>query len=214
MPSGAGLSGLALAELAAGAILVYTGIYALPVGYTLKSVLTGKLPKTSPTGANLLAATEASDLSGAESASAFTGSPASNSSLASYAETFTGHKYVYGGASNPTSGWDCSSFVSYCLGHFNINIPGGSWASVTSNGETHGPTVASYVVWGGATTITRSQTIAGDLILFPPDIHMGIAVSPTEFVSAEDPEDGTGVAPMTAGPGVWITRRIVASVAG
>lgn len=214
MPSGAGLSGLALAELASGAILVYTGIYALPVGYTLRSLLTGKLPATTPTGANLLASTEASDLSGSESASSFTGSPASNSSLASYAETFVGHKYIYGGASNPNTGWDCSSFVSYCLGHFNISIPGGSWASVTNNGQSHGPTVASYVIWGGAATIKNSQVIAGDLILFPPDVHMGIAVSSTEFVSAEDPADGTGIAPFSAGPGAWIVRRIVASVAG
>lgn len=215
MPSGAGLSGLALAELAAGGILVYTGIYALPVGYTLRSLLTGKLPKTSPTGANLLSSVETSDLSATGgTTSSFTGSPASNSTLANYASTFVGHRYIYGGASNPNTGWDCSSFVSYCLGHFNIAIPGGSWASVTNNGKSHGPTVASYVLWGGASTISKSQVIAGDLILYPPDTHMGIATSNTEFVSAEDPADGTGIAPMSAGPGAWIARRIVASVAG
>jgi len=214
MASKAGLSGLALAEIVAGMVFVYTGIYALPVGYTLKYLIQGKAPPVQKTGADTLAATEAADISGAESASAYTGSPASNSALAQYAQTWVGHRYIYGGPSNPTNGWDCSSFVSYCLGHFNIAIPGGSWASVTNNGATHGPTVASYVVWGGATTITRSQTIAGDLILYPPDTHMGIAVSGTEFVSAEDPADGTNVAPMSSGPGAWITRRIVAAVAG
>jgi cell wall-associated NlpC family hydrolase len=214
MASKAGLSGLALAEIVFGAIFVYTGIYGLPVGYTLKYLLQGKVPPVTQTGADTLATVESADLSATGGTTPFTGSPASNSALASYAETFVGHKYVYGGPSNPTNGWDCSSFVSYCLGHFSIAIPGGSWASVTGNGSSHGPTVASYVVWGGATTISKSQVIAGDLIMYPPDTHMGIAVSSTEFVSAEDPADGTGIAPMSDGPGAWIARRIVAAVAG
>ena len=213
MASTAGLSGLAIAEMVTGALFVYTGIYGLPMGYTIKSLISGKAPATSPTGSNSLASVESSDLSYQGTTSTYTGSPASNSALAQYAETWVGHKYVYGGPSNPTDGWDCSSFVSYCLGHFNIDSPGGSWAKVTGNGKTHGPTVASYVVWNGASTISRSQVIAGDLILYPPDTHMGIATSSTEFVSAEDPADSTNVAPISAGPGAWIARRIVASVA-
>jgi hypothetical protein len=129
--------------------------------------------------------------------------------IAADAERYKGHRYIFGGPSNVKTGWDCSSAVSYWLGHdLKMQIPGGSWASVTANGTEHGPVVAGYIGWSGATTIPNSQAQAGDLICYGPNTHIGIAVSRTEFISAEDPANGTGIAPMTAGPGTWITRRI------
>ena len=129
--------------------------------------------------------------------------------IAQDALKYVGHKYVYGGPSNAKTGFDCSSFVSLVLGHdLGMQIPGGSWASATDNGTAHGPVVADYISWNGATTIPNDQAQAGDLILYGPNTHCGIATSATRFVSAEDPQDGTGVAPMSAGPGAWITRRI------
>ena len=86
----------------------------------------------------------------------------------------------------------------------------GSWAAVTGSGKSHGPVVAQYFVWDGATGIAKADVAAGDLIIYPPNTHMGIAVSATEFISAEQPSTGTGVAPMSAGPGPWIARRLVA----
>jgi hypothetical protein len=121
------------------------------------------------------------------------------------AKKYIGHPYRWGGGSNPTTGWDCSSFVNYVLHQVGLDIPGG-WAS-TDGGEAHGPVVSSYVSWSGATTIPNKQAAPGDLVIYV-GVHIGIATSNTEFISAEDPAQGTGIAPMSAGPGPYIIRRV------
>lgn len=42
--------------------------------------------------------------------------------LVKFAKTYLGTSYCYGG-SNPAQGFDCSGFVSYVFGHFDIQLP-------------------------------------------------------------------------------------------
>jgi hypothetical protein len=132
------------------------------------------------------------------------------------ARRYIGHVYIYGGPSNVKGGWDCSSYVSWVLGHdLKLSIPGGSWASVTGNGSQHGPNVADYLSWNGATTIPNDQAQAGDLCCYGPNTHIAIATSRTGGISAEDPADGTQTAPLSSGPGPYVIRRInAATLAG
>jgi cell wall-associated NlpC family hydrolase len=193
----ASIPGLPLAFIAVGGVLVWSGIENEPVTDIFRSLATGKAPTKGPAETFATAATAST-----------TGTlPASSSAIANDAMTYVGHPYSFGGYYDDPSGWDCSSFVNWVLGHdFGMTLPGGVKGY---NGQSHGPIVAMYVLWSGAENISKSQVAAGDLILYPPDTHMGIAVSNTEFVSAEDPANGTAVAPMSDGPGPWIARRII-----
>src|SRR4051812_10466485 len=40
-----------------------------------------------------------------------------------YAKNFIGVKYLWGGATNPKAGLDCSGFVNYVSKHFDISFP-------------------------------------------------------------------------------------------
>lgn len=130
-----------------------------------------------------------------------TGGSGNAGAIAAFAEGFEGHKYVFGGPSNPTNGWDCSSFVNYVLGHFNIGIPGGTWAKLTNNGASHGPTANQYQTWSGGTN-KGSQNVnniaAGDLLTW--NTHVGFGAGPNKMFSAYDTASGTIYTPATAGP--------------
>lgn len=121
--------------------------------------------------------------------------------IASYAESFNGHKYVFGGPSNPQGGWDCSSFVSYVLGHFNMDIPGGSWKKITNNGASHGPVASQYKSWSGAKnkgSQNPNNIAAGDLLTW--DTHVGFGAGKNRMFSAYSTNSGTIYTPATAGP--------------
>jgi cell wall-associated NlpC family hydrolase len=115
--------------------------------------------------------------------------------IARDAQRYAGGKYgyTYGGTGARPGDWDCSSFVSYVLGHdLGFALPGGTWQQVTSNGTVHGPVVVSYADWNGATTVGTAQ--AGDLCCWVgegPNGHVGIAISADEMVSALNPDVGT-----------------------
>jgi cell wall-associated NlpC family hydrolase len=216
---------LELALLGLGSYLMWFGVHYWRDGSVrwpvdpLKSVLQGKpLPAHTETDTesaeetDILTFTQGGGSGSSGSGGSGGGGSATDSAIANDALQYVGHAYVYGGAPGPDGkgGWDCSSFVNYVLGHdLGMSIPGGSWSTVTDDGNEHGPDVSDYVLWTGATTV--SSVAAGDLILFPPNTHMGIATDGTNFVSAEDPQDGTAVAPISAGPGAWIARRISAA---
>jgi hypothetical protein len=117
--------------------------------------------------------------------------------------------YVYGGA-NP-SGWDCSGFVNWVLGHdLQMKLPGATKAGFA--GTSHGPVVVNYASWTGAATIASPE--AGDLCIWVgvgTGGHIGIAQSPTTMISALNPALGTIVTPIIgAGPtgAPLIYRRI------
>lgn len=191
MASKAGLSGLALAYLSVGGILAYSGVENASTAQTLKAILSGSALPQGPQN-SLLTATETADINSSWSAGAGgLGGSATGAAVAQDAQSYVGKvPYVWGGAS-PTDGWDCSGMDNYILGHdFGLTLPG----NITGfDGSWHGPVVASYILWSGGTHVPESDIQPGDLICYPPNVHMGIAISSTQFVSAQDAAAGTGV---------------------
>lgn len=129
--------------------------------------------------------------------------------LSSDALQYVGHQYVFGGAPgiDGKGPWDCSSFMNWVLGHdFGLKLPGSLRAGY--DGTSHGPVVASYATWGNAVTVPSPQ--AGDLVLYLPNVHIGMATSPTTFVSALNPGLGTLNGPIKgAAPGAIMYRRVI-----
>lgn len=181
----------------------------------VKSVLQGK---GLPSAAKEASINLTSDISSvAQSGTGGSSSPAGGSSstgsaIADAALRYRGQGYVWGGnASNPGN-WDCSSFVSYVLGHdLHMALPGGHWGDPGFPPNSHGPTTIQYMVFGSP--IGLAQVQAGDLIVSTE--HIGIAISPTQMISAQDPQLGTNVggfpAGFPAGPPVY--RRVSSAAA-
>lgn len=107
-------------------------------------------------------------------------------------QSFEWVAYLWGGAS-PGTGWDCSGAVNWIYGErYGLAIPGygpGQWTSA----QGHGPVVQDWIQWIG---VARSawapgRSAAGDIVAWGPNVHMGIAINGTRFVSAANPTDGT-----------------------
>lgn len=117
---------------------------------------------------------------------------ASGASILSDAKKYQGHKYVWGGPSNPSSGWDCSSFASWVLGHDEgLQLPGGSWASTTQSGAAHGDTAGMFTKLPGAHMVSHDpkDIQAGDVLVWPT--HVGFGVGPGTMFSAYGTGSGT-----------------------
>src|SRR5487761_72818 len=97
------ISGAAVAYTTVGGLVLYSGIKGATLQDTVKAVLSGNLT---------LQNTEQIQF-GSSGSNTASGGAASGASILADAEKYAGHKYVFGGPSNPTGGWDCSSFVSY-----------------------------------------------------------------------------------------------------
>lgn len=182
----------------------------------LKSVLSGNgvQPATYNTE-NQRNAANASYVSSVINPSAATGvGTTSTNSIAAAALKYVGQGYVWGGNADKPGNWDCSSFVSYVLGHdLNLPLPGGVWGEPGFPPSTHGPTTVSYALYG--TPINAPDVQAGDLVVWPT--HMGIATDNSHIVSARDPQDGVGVntiAEMSASLGTEIHYRRVVTGTG
>lgn len=166
----------------------------------LKSVLTGKgvPPSTAvPTvQAGLTSAVSAATAgtggggSGSGGTGNNSGGTTTGSAIADAALKYQGQGYTYGGPADKPGNWDCSSFVSYVLGHdLHQPLPGGHWGDPGFPPHAHGPTTGSYLVFGSP--INRGQVQAGDLIVW--NSHMAIATSNSQAISAHDPLIGTTV---------------------
>jgi cell wall-associated NlpC family hydrolase len=100
--------------------------------------------------------------------------------------------YKWGG-SLPWTGWDCSGACNYVCGViYHLAIPGynaGGWGPF----QGHGPVVADWISWIGVTrgVFGPVQPVPGDLIAWGPNVHMGMAIDATRFVSAANPSAGT-----------------------
>jgi hypothetical protein len=103
-----------------------------------------------------------------------------------------GHAYAWGGVpgrdfSNP---WDCSSgYNSWSGGMNGASIPG--FPDGSYDGTSHGPSTLGWLAWQGqgVGSIDRSEVQPGDILCWRT--HMGCAISNTEMVSAQNPENGT-----------------------
>ncbi|HMH90307.1 MAG TPA: NlpC/P60 family protein [Streptosporangiaceae bacterium] len=200
-----GVDAAGIGAVAFGSVFLYAGIRGISVGAALTSVVKGTSPASVPQTA-AITGTPAAALAAAGTAAIGAGGSASGSAIASDALKYVGQGYIFGGPSSPGR-WDCSSFVNYVLGHdLGLPIPGGSWASVTANGTQHGPSTLGYLLFGSE--VSHAEVQPGDLAVSVD--HMGIIISATQMVSAQDPADGTGIgnfpAGFPAGPPVY--RRV------
>lgn len=162
----------------------------------VKSVLTGRgVPKATPADftpdTQIITAVFAGASAGATTASGGAGTPGATSSpISNAALRYVGAGYVFGGRADRIGNWDCSSFVSYVLGHdLGLPLPGGRWGDPGFPPHAHGPVANTYKMYGQP--INRSQVGAGDLCVWAT--HVGIATSRDELVSAQTPKSGTGV---------------------
>ena len=139
--------------------------------------------------------------------------------IAADALAYQGAGYVYGGPAARPGDWDCSSFISYVLGHdLRAGLPGGKWGAPGFPPNAHGPVVESYASWPGA--ITVNAPARGDLVCFVgagTSGHMGIVLGTDQMVSALDSSQGTLVTPINGygPPGAPIVyRRVLGAAAG
>jgi NlpC/P60 family len=167
-----------------GGIVAYCGITGKSPTGALRALVGGASPSTAAADPSLAIANYG--YSGGAAAGA---GGQGGAAIVAKAMTYVGHKYVFGGPSNPNGGWDCSSFVSYILGTFSYGIPGGSWAKETNNGSSHGPVASQYLAWSGATTKSKSAVSPGDLLVWPT--HIGFAVDANHMISAFTTAQGT-----------------------
>jgi len=108
-----------------------------------------------------------------------TGNTPAVGGIAADAMQYAGRPYVWGG--HDPSGWDCYGFLTYVLHHdLGYNLPNNTHSGYLE-----------FLAWSGAHVIDKAQIQAGDLIIWPT--HAGIAVSPTQMISAMNPSRGTGV---------------------
>ena len=115
---------------------------------------------------------------------------------------YEGHPYVWGG-------WDCSGALNHVIGQdLGLAIPGYKRGAY-SGPPPHGPVVSDWLAWDGAVTVAGPPK-PGDLVIYGPDTHIGMAVSSTRYLSALDPTLGTQVSPISSGPGTPTYRRVKA----
>ncbi len=74
----------------------------------------------------------------------------------------------------------------------------------------HGPVVSEYLSWSGAADVTTPQ--AGDLVIFGPDVHIGIAISGNQMISALNGTLGTNVSGIKGTAGGSLSYRRLTGV--
>jgi hypothetical protein len=174
----------------------------------VKAVLTGK-PLPDNTAAAPGAGVPASALPvGGLGAVMFPPSASDTAAVAQAALKYQGAGYSYGGRADVPGNWDCSSFVSYVLGKdLGLVLPGGGkFGDIGYPPNAHGPGSTAYMLYGLG--VDASQVQAGDLVVSIE--HIGIAISPTQMISAQEPSTGTRVSGFPAGfpSGPPVYRRV------
>lgn len=163
----------------------------------IKAVLTGKdLPAPTYDGEQQrIGAVKGQVAKFAANATTAGSGGASSNAIAADAQKYSGAGYVWGGNAATPGQWDCSSFVSYVLGHdLGLPLPGGHWGDPGFPPGSHGPNTGSYLLYGSP--IDRAAVQAGDLVVWSS--HIGIAISNSQIIAARDPQEGTGVSGIDA----------------
>lgn len=184
------LNGTAVAAVAAGGLLCYSGIKGYSLLRAAQNMIQGN-PVTKGQSVSLIS-------SGAGGGSA----PAANAGgLVGDAEAWEGKwQYVWGGSPGASGGrGDCSSFMNYVIGvQGGRAIPG--FPAGKYNGSSHGPATTSWLTWSGCTTVGVADMQPGDLVV--GITHMGMVTTPGMYVSARDPAEGVGVDSVNSFPDI------------
>ena len=185
------VKGTYLALAGVGGVLVWSGVKGTRWSDTLRNIISGSGTKNITTAYPITTAPQ----TGGNTSGGSVGGAAG-----SLAQTFSGYvgqvPYLWGGA-NP-HGWDCSGSFNYVANHqCGITIPG--YRPHAFTGQTHGPNTLVYWAWlpAHASHLNRDQIQANDICLW--QTHMGVAVNPTEYVSAYDTQEGTVIRPIHGG---------------
>jgi cell wall-associated NlpC family hydrolase len=197
MASRAGVNGAAIALMAAGVVVAYSGVRNATIADTTRSLIKGKPVVGSSTDSFLGSlhavqsigeqAGEAAAAAGAGAVGAIGAKAAGgvlNAEILAAVKTWEGVPYRFGGASR--TGVDCSGLVTRVLTGLGLKLPN----------NTHTITTQFYV-WGGAVTVPWEEMLPGDLICWTG--HMGIAASGV---------DATGNATMWDAPHTGSTVQV------
>jgi cell wall-associated NlpC family hydrolase len=167
----------------------------VPAGQTTAAAVAAGVEAASPTAAGTAA--------GQGITNAATGSAIANDAL-----KYEGEGYVWGGPADVPGDWDCSSFVSYVLGHdLAMALPGGGkYGDAGYPPHAHGPTTNDYLLFGTPVNLGSEQP--GDLVV--STVHMGVVIGGGGMISAQDPQSGTGIGTYTSGfpGGTPFVRRV------
>ncbi|NLO83000.1 MAG: C40 family peptidase, partial [Clostridiales bacterium] len=87
------------------------------------------------------------------------------SDVVAYAMKFLGVRYVYG--ANGPNAFDCSGFTCYVYRKFGVNLPRTSTAQRSVG-----------------VAVSKSNLVAGDLVLFTNPSHVGIYIGNGKFIHA------------------------------
>jgi cell wall-associated NlpC family hydrolase len=179
MARSVGISGLAVGIVAAGGLLLWTGVVNRPVRDALRDVLQGRQPGTSgtPTGPALADVITPLDqiarMMPAAGGAGQPGTPASSAAVEKFvtvALAQLGKPYRWATAGPAT--FDCSGLVTFALKAAGLD----DQRRITTG----------YLVWAGAVTVPRQQCRRGDLVCWTG--HIGIGLSVDRMVHAP----GTG----------------------
>jgi cell wall-associated NlpC family hydrolase len=192
------MEGKTLAVAFAGGVILYSAIKGKKVTGALKDILGGKNPDAAGN-------TSITDPTSTLTLDATTGGAGG---IAGDATAYIGHSYSYGGYEADPSGWDCSSFVNWVVGHdAGMAIPG--YAAGTYQGTSHGPATIAWLAWNGTTTIAEANIQSGDLCVW--ETHMGICTGGGNMISALNPSLATRITTISgaAPPGeVLVCKRL------
>lgn len=195
----ADINGKAIAAISVGALFIWSGIKGWSVLGTVRDIVSGQTPAdiiAHPLDPTVFGGGQVGSVAG-------TALPGSGGSLvgglaglangiAATAMQYQGHAYKYGGAPgiDGSKPWDCSSFVNFVCGiRLNLPIPG--YSPGKYKGDVHGPPTGLWAAWNGFWKVSRSEVVAGDIIVWSG--HMGIAISNSQMISALNPSAGTKV---------------------
>jgi cell wall-associated NlpC family hydrolase len=196
-----------------GAILLWGGFKGKSIPDAFRNIVEGKDPTLATTAYPI--ETSPAAYSTAAGVAAAGGPSPTGDAIAEDARKYIGAPYVWAGAPGPhgVGPWDCSSFSNAVIGRdLGLAIP--LYAAGTYHGQSHGPATGIWLVWSGAFTINANDREAGDLCIW--QTHMGIATSPTNYVSAYDTQQGVIERPIAGGGPSFeklFTRRLKAVTA-
>lgn len=181
-----GISGVAVATVAAGALLIVAGVKDSPLREALRDILSGKAPigRAPVASPGFIAGAAAGAIAGAVAAGA------RGAAIAAAARTWIGVPYKWAGTSR--TGVDCSGLVYRCLQAAGVQVD-----RKTSYG---------YRAWKGAVDIARDQCAAGDLVCYTG--HIAIATSKDTMIHAPRPGKTVVERSIYKGQGGPIIRRV------